>query len=240
MSRFEFKLQNLDGGFPARGEPGNPSCLNDTCYGIGQLIGDTSEEARESLRKACEWVLSTQSREGAFVEPEELASVPNLPSWVRPGQPTGDMIQLVAYLMRAGYGNREETRRSINYLLRHLRNPDGSFRANYLIWGMIEVLRRMGLPEGSEPVQEAIKATRRYFQQNMDDVPALAWCIGSLRSAGFSKDHELVRWTFRRLMELRNEDGGWSNEDLEGKIQSQTDPIFTKAILDELQAYGLI
>jgi hypothetical protein len=233
-------LQNPDGGFPAADKPGNPSCLNNTCYGIGGLIRDAGEEAGESLRKACEWVLSTQSREGAFIEPEELASVPNLPSWVHPGKPTGDMIQLVAYLMRAGYGDREETKRAIAYLLRRLRNPDGSFKVNYLIWGMIEVLRRMGSPEGSESVQEAIKATRHYFQRNMNDIPALVWCIGSLRSAGLSKDHELVRWTFNRLMELRNEDGGWSNEDLEGRIQSQTDPIFTKVILEELRAYGLI
>jgi len=158
MSRFESKSQNPDGGFPASGKPGNPSCLNNTCYGIGELIGYASKDARESLRKACEWVLSTQSMEGAFVEPEELASVPNLPSWVHPGKPTGDMIQLVAYLMRAGYGNREETKRAVAYLLRHLRNPDGSFKANYLIWGMIEVLRRMGSSEGSGPVQEAIEA----------------------------------------------------------------------------------
>jgi len=240
MSRFVLQSQNPDGGFPASGKPGNPSCLNNTCYGIGELIRDASNEARESLRKACEWVLSTQSGEGAFVEPEELASVPNLPSWVHPGKPTGDMIQLVAYLMRADYGDREVTKRAVDYLLRHLRNPDGSFKSNYLIWGMIEVLSRMWWPEGSELVQEAIKATRQYFQRNMNDIPALAWCIGSLRSAGFSKDHELVIWTFRRLMELRKEDGGWPNEDLEGKIQDQTDPIFTKAILEELQAYGLI
>jgi len=238
MSGFEY--QNPDGGFPASGKIGNPSCLNSTCSSIGELIRDSGKEARQSVRKACEWVLSTQSEEGAFVEPEELASVPNLPSWVHPGKPTGVMIQLVAYLMRAGYGDREGAKRAVAYLLRNLRNPDGSFKANYLIWGMIEVLRRMGSPEGSESVQEAIKATRQYFQHNMNDIPALAWCIGSLRSAGFSKDHELVRWAFIRLMELRNEDGGWSNEDREGKIQSQTDPIFTKSILVELQAYGLI
>jgi len=62
MSRFEFKSQNPDGGFPASGKPGNPSCLNDTCYSIGELIKDASKEARESLRKACEWVLSRQSK----------------------------------------------------------------------------------------------------------------------------------------------------------------------------------
>jgi len=241
MGELEFKkLQNPDGGFPANGKLGNPSCLNNTCYGIGELIRDASMEARVCLRKACEWVLSTQSVEGAFVEPKGLASIPNLPSWVRPEKPTGDMPQLVAYLLRAGYGDRGETKLAIAYLLRYWRNPDGSFKANYLIWAMIEVLSRMGMPEGSELVQEVLKGTRRYFQQNMNDTPALIWCIGSLRSAGFSKDHDLVQWTFKQLMELRNKDGGWSNEDLEGRVRSQTDPIFTKSILKELQTYGLI
>lgn len=74
----EMGLQNPDGGFPAGGKPGNPSCLNNTCYGIGELIKGTGEEARESLRRACEWVLSTQSEEGAFIEPDEQDITPKI------------------------------------------------------------------------------------------------------------------------------------------------------------------
>jgi len=241
MGKFEFqKLQNPDGGFPCKGEQGNPSCLNNTSSWIGELIVDASKEARESLRKACEWVLSTQSEEGAFIEPPELASVQNIPSWVRPGKPTPCMPQLVTYLLRAGYGDREGTKKAIAHLLCYWRNHDGSFKIKYLVWCMVEVLRRMGLPEDSELVQGAMKATRQYFQLNRNDPPALLWCLGSLRSAGFARGHELVQRIFNQLMALRNDDGGWPNEDLGGKIGNQTDPLFTKEVLEVLQAYGLL
>jgi len=235
------ELQNSDGGFPCRGRKGNPSCLNDTCFWIGKLLRDPSEEARESLRKACEWVLSTQSEEGAFVEPKELVSVQELPLWVRPEKPTPDMPQLIAYLLQADYGDGEETKKAITHLLSYWQNPDGSFKKKYLIWGIIEILRRTGLPEGSKEVREAIKATRTYLRKECwNSPPDLFWCLGSLKSTEISKDHPLVKEVFQRLMTLRNKDGGWSNEDIKGKIQSQTDPLFTKAILDTLRDYGLI
>ncbi len=233
------ELQNLDGGFPCRGKKGNPSCLNNTCSLMGKLIRDPRSEAKESLQKACEWVLSTQSEEGAFVEPEELATVPDLVPWVRPGKPTPDMPQLTAYLLQAGYGNREETKKAIAHLLRYWRNADGSFKKKYLIWNIIEILRRTGLPEDSEEVQEAIKATRAYLREKCwNNPPGLLWCLGSLRSAEISKDHPLVQEVFKRMMTLRNKDGGWSNEDNKGKIQSQTDPAFTRSVLKAFQAFG--
>jgi len=235
------KLQNSDGGFPCKGKKGNPSCLNNTCFWIGILIKDTAKEARESLDRACEWVFSTQSREGSFVEPKELASVPNLPPWVSPGKPTPDMPQLVAYMLQAGYQDREELKRAIAHLLGYWQNPDGSYKQKYLVWCLVEVLKRSELPENSKQVQEAIKATARYFRGPGRHSPsALLWCLGSLRSAGIGKDHELVKEIFRQLMAMRNNDGGWSNEDIEGKIQRETDPLFTKAVLDTLRAYELI
>jgi len=223
------ELQNPDGGFPCRGRKGNPSCLNDTCSWIGKLIKDPTKEAKESLRKACERVLSTQSEEGVFVESEELASVPDLPLWVRPRKPTPDMPQLIAYLLQSGYSNREETKKAIAHLLGYWQNPNGSFKKKYLIWAIIEILRRTGLPEDSKEVQEAIKATRTYLQEECwNSPPDLLWCLSSLRSAEVSKDHPLVKEVFQRLTTLRNKDGGWSNEDIKGKIQSQTDPSSPK------------
>jgi len=235
------ELQNPDGGFPCRGRKSNPSCLNDTCSWIGKLIRDPSEEAKESLHKACEWVLSTQSDEGAFVEPEQLASVLDLPLWVRPGKPTPDMPQLVAYLQQAGYGDREEVKRAMAHLLRYWQNPDGSFKKKYLVWSVIEVLRRSGFPDDSTQAEEAIKATRDYLREECwDHPPDLFWCLNSLRSGGIRKDHPLVREVFERLMALRNSDGGWSDEDIKGKIHSQTNPLFTKNVRDTLRAYELI
>lgn len=236
------ELQNPDGGFPCRDKKGNPSSLNRTSVWIGKLIRHTSKEAKESLHKALEWVLSTQSDEGAFVEPEELASIPKLPPWVPSGKPTPNMPQLVAYLLQAGYEDRDETKRAMTYLLSYWQNPDGSFKKKYLVWSLIEVLKRSGLTEDAKPVQEAIKATRQYFRkiENRNDPPALLWCLNTLKSAGMEKDHPLVKEVFEQLMSLRNDDGGWSTEDLEGKIQSQTDPLFTKNVLSTLRAYQLI
>jgi len=236
-----WELQNSDGGFPARDKKGNPSSLNCTSVWIGTLIRHTSKEAKESLHKACEWVLSTQSEEGAFVEPEELASVPDLPPWVPPGKPTPNMPQLVSHLLLAGYQDREETRRAIAHLLHYWQNPDGSFKKKYNVWCMIEVLKRIGLPENSRQVQEAIKATRQYFRgPGRNNPPALLWCLGSLSSAAIGKNHILVKEVFEQLMAARNNDGGWSNEDPKGKIQDKTDPILTNNVLAALRAYELI
>ena len=235
------ELQNPDGGFPCKGKKGNPSCLNDTCSWIGKLIKDNGKEAKESLHKACEWVFSIQSEEGAFVEPEELAWVPNLPPWVRPGKPTPNMPQLVAHLLQAGYQDREEMKRAMAHLVRYWQNPDGSFKEKYLVWSLVEVLKRSGLPENSKLVQEAMKATARYFRgPGRNNPSALVWCLGSLRLAGIGKDHALVKEIFSQLRAVRNNDGGWSNEDIKGKIQRQTDPLFTKAVLDTLRAYELV
>ena len=105
----------------------------------------------------------------------------------------------------------------------------------------MEVLMKSGLPENSEHVQEAIEATRNYLREECWDHPLdLLWCLNSLKSAGLNKNHSLVKEIFEQLTALRNNDGGWSNEDIEGKIQSQTDPLFTKNVLHTLRAYELI
>ena len=233
------KLQNPDGGFPSMDQKGNPSSLNSTSAVIGGLVGRSDVEGRDSLRRACEWIFSTQSEEGAFIEPEELASVPRLPPWIQPGKPTPNMPQIVAYLLQAGYHDRRETKRAISHLMRYWQSPDGSFKRKYMVWCMIEVLRRLGLPENSKRVQEAIRATRRYFLgAGRNDPPALLWCLNSLRLAGFGKDHVLVEEVHEQLMALRNDDGGWSTEDLEGRIQTQSDLLFTRNVLATLQAFG--
>ena len=233
-------VQNPDGGFPCKGKKGNPSCLNDTSVWIGRLIGHSDKKAKDSLRRAIEWVLSTQSEEGAFVEPEEVASVPNIPPWVPPGKPSPLTPQLVAYLLQAGYKNRIETRKAVDYLLRYWQKPDGSFKSKYMVWTMIEVLIRAGFQQDSKEVKEAMKATRMFFGEFPDDPPALLWSLGTLRSVGFRKDHFLVKELYSKLMDIRNDDGGWSNEDITGKIQSETDPVFTQEVLDTLRAFGLI
>jgi len=233
-------VQNPDGGFPCRGKKGNPSCLNDTSACIGRLIGHSDKKAKDSLRRALEWVLSTQSEEGAFVEPDEVASVPNIPPWVPPGKASPLTPQLVAYLLRAGYKNRIETRKAADYLLRYWQSPDGSFKSKYMIWTMIEVLIRAGFQEDSNEVKEAMKATRMYFQEFPNDPPALLWSLGTLGSVGFKKDHFLVKELYSKLMDNRNDDGGWSNEDITGKIQSETDPVFTEEVLNTLRAFGLM
>jgi len=232
-------LQNSDGGFPCKDQKGNPSCLNNTCAMIGRLLTRSDKEAKDSLLKACEWVLSTQSEEGAFVEPKELTSVPNLPPWIRPGKPTPNMPQIVAYLLQAGYQERSETKKAMSHLLCYWQNPDGSFKRKYMVWSLIEVFTKSGIPESSNLVQEAIKATKEYFRGiGKNDPPALLWCLNSLRSAGVGRDHTLTREIFQQLLALRNDDGGWPNEDLEGKIQSQTDPVFSKKVLEAFRAFG--
>jgi len=233
--------QNSDGGFPCKGREGNPSCLNDTCFWIGKMISQGAKEMEGPLHRACEWVLSTQSSEGAFVEPIRLRSVPNLPPWVAPGKPTPNMPQLVAYLLEAGYGERVETRRAIAHLLGYWRNVDGSFRPGYMVWCLIEVLRKMGLPEDSVQVGEAVKATRSYIDSEArKDASALLWCLNSLRSAGFGKDSELVGEVSGFLLALRRDDGGWAYEDGEGRIQKQSDPALTEKVLHALRSYGLV
>ena len=233
-------MQNPDGGFPCRGKKGNPSCLNDTSVWIGRLIRNPNRKAKTALQRAFEWVLSTQSEEGAFIEPEEVASVPNIPPWVPPGKPSPLTPQLVAYLLRAGYGDRMETKKAVNYLLDYWQKPDGSFRSKYMIWTMIEVLIRAGFNEDSRKVKEAIEATRKYFEEYPNDPPALLWTLGTLKCVGFDKDHFLVKEVFNILMNTRNEDGGWSNECINGKIQKETDPVLTQEVLDTLRAYKLI
>jgi len=85
-----------------------------------------------------------------------------------------------------------------------------------------------------------MKATKMYFHEFPNDPPALLWSLGTLRWAGFRKDHFLVRELHNRLMDIRNDDGGWSNEDITGKLQSETDPVFTQEVLNTLRAFGLI
>ena len=108
-----------------------------------------------------------------------------------------------------------------------------------MVWCMIEVLKRTGLPDSSRNVRETIRATRRYFRgPGRNNPPALLWCLNSLRSSGFGRDHALVREVYEQLLALRNTDGGWANEDLEGKVQTQSDPRFTKNVLATLRAFG--
>jgi len=164
--------------------------------------------------------------------------MPNLPPWIRPGKPTPNMPQIVAYLLQAGYEDREETTKAIAHLLRYWLNSDGSFKRKYMVWSMIEILIRSGLTEDQKQVREAIKATTEYFRGvGRNDPPALLWCLNSLKSVGISKDHALVREVFQHLLALRNEDGGWSNEDLQGKIQKRTDPLFTREVLEAFRAF---
>ena len=56
--------------------------------------------------------------------------------------------------------------------------------------------------------------------------------------AGLDRTHSLVKEIFEQLMTLRNNDGGWSNEDITGKNHEKTDPAFTKEILNTLNSYG--
>ncbi len=234
-----FGLQNPDGGFPCRGTAGNPSCLNDTSFMIGRMIAEPSSKTTGSLHRACEWILSTQSEEGAFIEPSELSSIPDLPPWVPPGKPSPLMPQLISYLLDLGYGGRDEVKKAIKYLLDHWLDANGSFKPGYLVWCLVEVLVKTGSTKDSPKVERALRATRA-FLKDTDDPPALLWCLNSLRSAGFTKEDDIVRELSTSLLSLRRDDGGWANEDSQGRIQNHSDPAMTRRILDTLRSFGLI
>jgi hypothetical protein len=207
-------MQNSDGGFSYWVK--EISTITDTCY-ILEWFDDLNVFKGKTVEKACQFLLDHQLQDGGWDEVSEITNY-NSPKWMVPGL-IENRVWLTAYcshvLIRFGYAEAEGTKCPTHFLLA---NCDSSGRLKGYLRATWLALPMLAFYPGPDPetFNTAIRVVEENFSPDWKGA-YIAWLIRSLKDAGLSSDHSLVKKSISELENKQKNDGSWDPEEGEGE-----------------------
>ena len=122
------RRQEAKGGFPYDLEPGNLISTNETT-GILGMLAELDLSKSDVAKKAIDYILSIQSRDGSWDEGQEIKELNPLP-WDKPGELNTRLwltALTAANLVNLEKGDLEAVMRAADFLLQH-RDESGRFQ----------------------------------------------------------------------------------------------------------------
>jgi hypothetical protein len=230
-------LQNPDGGFPARQQPGAPSSLDTTCYVLAELKDMPPLAGSPMASRAVSFLRRMQGVDGSWQEPAEVAASP----WAQPDEPQAQAYltaNAVYTIFTLDPEHLDPVRRGIAWLKQALAGAEavrGRYAQTLALAGA--VCYRLDGPGSPEAVRW-LRAALDQAQEAAD----LAWVLTCTLEAGVGGPLLLpVVHGLERLAALQRSDGSWPGEAafaLEATLDSTL--ASTLAALRVFRGYGVI
>jgi hypothetical protein len=205
--------QAPSGGWPAFLD-GNVASLDATCFRLAEL-DDLAALGRPAARRAIDWMVKSQRRDGTWQEDKSFADV--APDWARPGDPEATLFLTanVGFWLAVSMPDEERTRKHAEVLARATQafraslRPDGTW-PSYLVTGWLgaAMLFRTGWYYESAQIQVIL--AERVPEMSAADA---AWMASALRRCGLSPDDFVMVAARKRLTETQRPDGRWESDD---------------------------
>jgi hypothetical protein len=201
-------LQLPQGGFPYRGEPGNPYCLSKTSA-LMKVMAELDLGKAPVVQRTIAFLTTIQLSDGRFNQNPELLKY-DLPYWNRPDDENTQIWHtgaLTDHMLRLGYKHHPGIKRAADFLLRY-RKPDGVFQGfRHSTWLAIAVL---GSLRGSDDplVRKSLDALNKFGDWDAGD---LTWALDCLFWGGISANHGLVERMLDELETFQESNGSWKS-----------------------------
>ena len=201
-------LQLPQGGFPYRGEPGNPYCLSKTSA-LLKVMSELKLGETPLVQRTVAFLTTIQFSDGRWNQNPELLKF-DLPFWNRPDDEHTQLWHtgaLADQMIRLGYGEHPGVKRAADFLLRY-RKPDGVFQGfRHSTWLAVAVLS--GLRSPDDPlVQKTLDALARFKDWDTGD---LTWALDCLYWGGVPAENSLVTNMLDELESFQEPDGRWKS-----------------------------
>jgi hypothetical protein len=200
-------LQNPDGGFPFRLEPGAPSAIDATCFILNQLQDLPPLPGSPMASRAISFLRRSQAREGYWTEVEALREA--LPPWVQGEGGSGYLTAHATFtLLMLDPSHRDPINWGLRWLAGHLDKEGAYAQTRYLTWAA--AWRHEG-PYSSLATKawEGLKPTLDQL-----DASDMAWLLSAALAAGVGGRYLLpIADLVNRLASLQEPDGGWPGDD---------------------------
>jgi hypothetical protein len=200
-------LQNADGGFPVRLEPGAPSAIDATCFILNQLQDLPPLPGSPMASRAVSFLRRAQARDGYWTEPEPLREA--LSPWVQGEGGTGYLTANATFtLLMLDPSHRDPINWGLRWLSRHLENEGTYAQTRFLTWAA--AWRHEG------PYSTLATKAWEGLKPTLDQLDAgdLAWLLSAALAAGVGGRYLLpIADLVNRLASLQEPDGGWPGDD---------------------------
>lgn len=197
-------LQNPDGGFPARQEPGAPSAIDTTCYLLGQLADLPPLGGSPMADRALAFLRRSQGRDGAW---QETSAADALVGPWAPGARTYLTAGAAFTLAVMAPGHRDPIERAVGWLRGAVGDDGGGIYPQTL--AMVTALLWWQNPE--DPLIEAVYGRLR---AGRPDAGLLAWWLsGALRVGMGGRFVVPLAEDLAALAALQQPDGSWPAAD---------------------------
>lgn len=210
------ELQNADGGFPFRMEPGHPSALNHT-HGALLRMDELGMLGSSPAQRALEYIINDQKDDGGWDENPRLAEF-DTPPWGTPGDLRARVYlssQSAFWLGAGGYRDHPAFQKALDYLIPH-QEDSGRFRGFlHTTWIASSVYLMAGDPY-LEQMRASLDALMAVPVSEWVD-SQISWALGCLGKAGLSKTHPFVERCLGALIRRFGAGGSWASEDGESQ-----------------------
>lgn len=227
-------LQNTDGGFPFRMEPGLPSALNHT-HGALLRMDELGMLGSPSAKRAFEFTCNRQKDDGGWDENPRLTDC-ETPPWGTPGDTRARVYltsQSAFWLAAGGYKGHPAFQKALDYLASH-QEKSGRFQGFlHTTWIASSAFLMAGDPN-LKVVEKGLEALLAVPLSEWVD-SQISWALGCLGRAGLPRSHPFAEKILPTLVDRRAEDGAWASEDGEAQRVGAT-----LEALKALKHYGML
>ncbi len=211
VSRELEQLQNPDGGFPIRQEPGAPSSVDTTCYILAQLKDIPPLAGSPMASRALAFLRRTQATDGHWEESEAIQAT--APHWAKAENPQAAayLTAVATYtLMTIEQEHLDPIARGSRWLRMELgRYGEGEKAPAQTLFLSAAIWSKMVGRNSNEKGWAYELLQRREL-----DAPALAWWLTTIMETGLeARFFGLVIKQLARLASMQKEDGSWPAED---------------------------
>ena len=201
-------LQLPQGGFPYKGEPGNPYCLSKTSA-LMKVMAELELGRTPLVQRTITFLATNQYSDGRWNQNPELLKF-DLPFWNRPDDEHTQLWHtgaLADHMIRLGYRDHPGIKRAADFILRY-RKTDGVFQGfRHSTWLAVAVLGALRGPE--DPlVQKTVDALTHFKDWDTGD---LTWALDCLYWGGIAADDSLVTKLLDELESIQEPDGCWKS-----------------------------
>ncbi len=206
------ELQNPDGGFPLRMEPGRPSTINDSTVALVRLE-EFNLQHGGTARKVARFLLGRQAEDGSWNEDEGIDRY-GLPPWMDPRNPPV-RLYCTAYagfwLTKLGYGKGEKVGLALALLEKHRRETgafEGFRHTTWIATSLFAATKGTRCRVAAEGLR--FLGTIPEEQWASSQLSWMLWCLGS---SGYTKANRVVARFLDLLFARQSADGSFASED---------------------------